>query len=122
MIRATELRDRAVVDLGTGATIGSVDELVLDPAGRCLAGLIVASRRGLFGRGQRRTIPAAAVRALGGDVITVRVVAATDAEIESVADLPLLTHVVGRKVLTETGRLLGTIDEVLLEPPDGQIV
>jgi uncharacterized protein YrrD len=122
MIRATDLRDRAVVDLGTGARIGVVDELVVDPAGRRVAGLIVTSGRGLLGRGPRRTIPASAVHALGGDAITVRLAAATDAAIESVADLPLLAHVVGRKVLTQGGQLLGTIEDVLIQPPDGLIV
>ena len=60
MIRATDLRDRAVVDLGTGAKIGAIDELVLDPAGRQVAGLIVTDGRGMLGRGARRTIPAVA--------------------------------------------------------------
>jgi uncharacterized protein YrrD len=122
MIHATDLRERAVVDLGTGARIGCVDELVVDPAGRRIAGLIVTSGRGLLGRGPRRTIPASALHALGGDAITVRVAAATDAAIESVADLPLLAHVVGRKVLTQSGHLLGTIEDVLVLPPEGQIV
>jgi len=122
MIRATDLRDRPVVDLGTGAKIGSVDELVLDPAGRRIAGLIVTDGRGMLGRGARRTIPAAALHALGGDAVTVRVEAATDAAIESVSELPLLSQVVGRKVLTQGGQLLGTVEDVLVEPPAGRIV
>ena len=122
MIRATDLRDRAVVDLETGSKIGCVDELVLDPAGRRIAGVIVADGRGLLGRGARRTIPASALHALGGDAVTVRVAAATDAAIELVADLPLLAQVVGRKVLTEGGQLLGTVEDVLVEPPGGWIV
>jgi uncharacterized protein YrrD len=122
MIRATDLRGRAVVDIETGARIGAVDELVLDPAGRRIAGVIVTDGRGLLGRSPRRTIPASALHALGGDAVTVRAASATDDAIESVAELPLLAQVVGRKVLTHGGHLLGMVEDVLIEPPAGRIV
>jgi uncharacterized protein YrrD len=122
MIRAMDLRERAVVDLGTGARIGSVAELVLDPAGRRIAAVIVTDGRGLLGRGARRTIPASALHALGGDAVTVHLTAATDEAIEAVSELPLLASVVGRKVLSQGGQLLGVVEDVLLEPPDGRIV
>jgi uncharacterized protein YrrD len=122
MMRATELRDRAVVDLGSGAKIGRVDELILDPGRRRVSGVIVTSRRGLLGRGPRRTIPAAALHALGEDALTVRLAEATDVAIEEVAGLPVLGQVVGRKVLTRGGRLLGSIADVLIQPPDGWIL
>ena len=122
MIRASELRGRAVVDLNSAVKLGDVDEILLDPEGRHVAGFSVGRGQNLLGGGSpvETFVPASAVHAIGGDVVTVRgsgPAGAPDADA-----FPRLGHVVGRKMVTHGGTVLGAIEDVLIDPTDGRIV
>jgi sporulation protein YlmC with PRC-barrel domain len=119
-MRAERLKGLAVVDLDAAEKIGTISDVLLDPAARRVAGLIVARGQSLLG-GQEFTLPASAVHALGHDAVTVRRPGADDA-IAHLAGLPRLAQVVGRKVVTESGRLVGTIGDVEIDPRDGRIL
>lgn len=71
MIRATTLRGRSVVDLDSAAKLGQLEELILDPEGRQVAGLIVGQGQVLFGERHDRVLPATTVNAIGPDALTV---------------------------------------------------
>jgi sporulation protein YlmC with PRC-barrel domain len=117
MMRARELVGRAVIDLSTAKKLGQIDELVLDPVGRQIAGFVVGRGPSLVGAAAEQVVPASAVHALGPDAVTVRGAAGVD-----LRGLPRLGQIVGRKMVTEGGVLLGTIGDVLIEPADGRIV
>jgi sporulation protein YlmC with PRC-barrel domain len=117
MMRARELLGRAVIDLTTAKKLGQIDELVLDPVGRQVAGFVIGRGPSLVGAAAEHVVPASAVHALGPDAVTVRGAAGVD-----LAGLPRLGQIVGRKMVTEGGVLLGTIGDVLVEPTDGRIV
>ncbi len=113
MIRASELRGRSVVDVNAGERLGTIDDVILDPAGRQVAGYVVSERPGLLG-GKEVIVPGSAVHAIGPDAVTVRRGEQSDAETGRLGPLPRLTRVTGRKMVSESGRLLGTIHDILL--------
>jgi sporulation protein YlmC with PRC-barrel domain len=120
-MRAERLKGMAVVDVDAAVKLGTVSDVILDPGARQVAGLIVARGQSLLGGGQHFTLPASAVRALGQDAVTVRRAEAEE-QVGHLGGLPRLGQVVGRKVVTENGRLVGTIEDVEIDPLSGAIV
>ena len=122
MIRATELGGRAVVDIEAAEKLGRIDRVLLDPDGRCVAGFIVSRGAAIFNKGEHVTLPAACVHAVGPDAVTVNRGAPPAADEASLDGLPGVSDMVGRKVVSDEGRLLGTVDDVLIDETDGRIV
>lgn len=122
MIRATTLRGRSVVDLDSAAKLGQLDELILDPEGRRVAGIVVTQGQSLLGDRHERLLPASTVNAIGPDALTVHAGSAEALEDAQFAGLPRLSGMTGRKVVTHNGRMLGIISDVLIGPEDGSII
>ena len=121
MIEAHDLDGRAVVDLETAKKVGYVDEILLDTDGGRIAALQVTEGSKLTG-GKKVIVPTSAVESIGPEAIMVRANAERlDADVSHDA-FPRLSHVKGRKVVTEGGKLLGSIDDVLIDGADGRIV
>jgi sporulation protein YlmC with PRC-barrel domain len=121
MIRASDLRGRAVVDLQSAVKLGEVDDVLLDTDGRRVAGLALAGGQPLLGGGRPDAlVPASAVQAVGGEVVTVR--GGAEPGGADLGGFPRLGQIVGRKVVTHAGAVLGPIEDVLIEPSDGRIV
>ena len=89
--------------------------------GERVAGFVVVHGETLVGTGgKRRMIPASAVHSIGPDAMTVRGSAMQDlAELDN---LPRMSDIIGHKMVTQSGRLLGVIDDVLINRADGTIV
>ncbi|MEX2272443.1 MAG: PRC-barrel domain-containing protein [Vicinamibacterales bacterium] len=121
MIRISALGGRAVVDLDAAEKLGSIDKIILDPEGRHVAGFVVSHGSSLFNSGTDTILPASSVHAIGPDAVTVRV-SRSAAETAPLDDLPRVSDLVGRKVVSEEGRFLGTVDDVLVDETDGRIV
>ncbi len=122
MLQGKALRGRAVLDLDAAEKIGNLAELVLDPASRRVAGLIVAHRQSLFGGARQIVLPAAIVHAVGPDAITVRRLGDAAFEMWQLSGLPRLSQITGRKVVSYSGKLLGVATDVLIDPADGRII
>ena len=123
MIRATELSGRAVVDIEAAEKVGAIDKIILDPDGRKVAGFVVTrAGSGFPGNKAQTLIASSAVHAIGPDAVTIRQsgVAATD--IAALETLPRGSDVIGRKVVSEDGRFLGKVGDVLIDRADGRIV
>src|SRR5229473_1826967 len=112
MIRATELAGRPVIDIDAAEKIGVIEKLILDPEGKRVAGFVVS--KGGF-------VPSSAVHAIGPDAVTVKRDTVAAADIGRLESLPRGSDVTGRKVVTEDGRYLGKVDDVLIERADGRI-
>ena len=121
MIRASELAGRPVVDIDAAEKIGTIEKLILDPNGRRVAGFVITRGGGFPGNKERVTMPAASVHAIGPDAVTVKRDAAASADIGRIETLPRGSDVIGRKIVTEDGRYLGKVDDVLIEGEDGRI-
>src|SRR5713226_9481507 len=120
MIRATELAGRAVIDIDAAEKIGTIEKLILDPEGKRVAGFVV-SKVGFPGNREQTIIPSSAVHAIGPDAVTVKRDAVAADDIGRLESMPRGSDVIGRKVVTEDGRYLGKVDDVLIERADGRI-
>ncbi|HLH21936.1 MAG TPA: PRC-barrel domain-containing protein [Chloroflexota bacterium] len=121
MMRAKDLHGRAVIDLESARKLGSVGELLLDPQGRQIAGLVVSEGGSLLGGQHHMIVPAAALHAIGEDAITVRDTGSPAPANEDFGGLPRLSKLLGRRVVTQGGKLLGSLEDVLIEGANGRI-
>jgi sporulation protein YlmC with PRC-barrel domain len=122
MIRARALEGRAVVDMDAAEKVGKVDGIILDPDACRVAGLIVTHDEPRSSGGRDLTIRASSVHAIGPDAITVRHGAVAAGQSDSFEELPRVSDLVGRKVVSEHGRLLGIVNDVLIDGEDGRII
>lgn len=120
MIRAKELSGRAVVDVDAAEKLGKIDRIVLDPETRRVAGFVVSKGSSIFNNDKDIVIPASSVHAVGPDAVTVH----RTAELAGGAfeGLPRVSDIAGRKVVSDQGRLMGTVDDVLIDEVDGRII
>ncbi|HEX6316689.1 MAG TPA: PRC-barrel domain-containing protein [Gemmatimonadaceae bacterium] len=123
MIRATELAGRAVVDIDAAEKLGTIDKIILDPDARRVAGFVVAKAgSGFPGSKAHMLIGAGAVHAIGPDAVTIRQSAVAGSDTAHLETLPRGSDVIGRKVVSEDGRFLGKVSDVLIDRTDGRIV
>jgi uncharacterized protein YrrD len=122
MIRATELTGRAVVDMDAAEKLGRVDRIIIDPESRRVAAFRLSRGGVFFSNTTHVTVSATSVYAIGPDAITVRHAAESGDANTRFDDLPHVSDVVGRKVVSRDGRLLGVVHDVLISGADGQIV
>jgi len=110
-----QLRGRAVVSVQQAEKIGTVHDVLVDTSAHRLAGLVLQG--GLFRGGP--SIAWADVRTIGQDAVMVddrR--AAANATVDGAVKLADLR---GRKVVTDSGELAGTIDGLDFDPETGTI-
>jgi len=122
MIRAKELDGRDVVDLESAEKIGHVDEIFLDPAGGRIAAYSVSEHSSLVGGGRRTFVPPSAVESIGPEAIMVRPGFRRDVPTSSPESFPRLSQVTGRKVVTQSGKVVGAVADVLIDGPEGTII
>ncbi len=121
-MRLSELKGRAVVDITDSKKIGELSDILLDPATRKPTAIKV--RTGLFS--QALIVPMDQLKSVGPDAITVAGQASAappDSQPEAQsAPLPPLkepieaTSIQGNKVLTDTGTLVGEVQDIIIDP------
>src|SRR5215831_95720 len=122
MIKGTQLVGRAVIDMEAAERLGRIKEILVQHDGERVAGFIVVHGQTIVGTGgTRRIIPASALHSIGPDAITVRgsVMKERPAQLDT---LPRMSDIIGHKMITRSGRLLGVIDDMLVNGADGTIV
>src|SRR5262249_32762991 len=127
MIRAKELDGRAVIDMGSAQKLGYVDEIFLDPAGGRVSAFQISTGSTLMGGRRQMLVPPSAIESIGLEALMRRSGAAGDLTERRLADgltdsYPRLSHLTGRKVVTQSGNLLGAIGDVLIDGPESRIV
>ena len=121
MIKGSQLVGRAVIDMEAAERLGKIKEIIVQRDGERVAGFVVVHGETLVGTaGKRRMIPASAVHSIGPDAMTVRGPAMQD--MVELDNLPRMSDIIGHKMVTQSGRLLGVIDDVLINRGDGTIV
>ena len=122
MIKGSQLMGRAVIDMEAAERLGKIKEIVVQRDGERVAGFVVVHGETIVGTGgTRQMIPASAVYSIGPDAMTVRGSAMKQglAELEN---LPRMSDIIGHKMVTRSGRLLGVIDDMLINGADGTVV
>ncbi len=123
MIKGSELVGRAVVDMDAAEKLGKIKEVIVQQDGERVAGFVVAQGENVLGSGgTRRTIPASVLNAIGPDAIVVHGGGLADQAAAELDHLPRMSDVIGHKMVTQSGRLLGSIDDILIEEKDGTII
>jgi uncharacterized protein YrrD len=121
VIKASELKGRAVVSLERVQKIGVVQGILFDATAAGVAGLKVAATDASAGT---FFVPARAVYSIGPDAITVRTVEPLPAASGDTAGLQGLSgseELADAKVVTDGGTLLGTISDVYLDESTLQV-
>ena len=122
MIKGTQLIGRAVIDMEAATRLGKIKEIIVQRDGERVGGFVVVHGETIIGTGgTRRTIPASAMHAIGPDAITVRGSAMKNAA-DDLGKLPRMSDIIGHKMVTRSGRLLGSIEDLLINGTDGTIV
>lgn len=117
MMRFTEARKRDVVTTSDAETIGRVDELVVDPGEQRISALRLDKVKG-----DARFVSWQDLGSFGQDVVTVAStdvlrVAAGPREEKVGKDFGVL----GKRVLTDSGRELGEVVDVEFDPATGRV-
>jgi sporulation protein YlmC with PRC-barrel domain len=120
MLLGNDLRGRSVVDVDSAEKLGQVEDLIVDPKQGQLAGLVVSHGPSLLGGGVSVVVPATAIKAIGPDLLTVRR-AETAASVAALDPLPRWSRLTGRKVVSQGGKVLGTIEDVVFDPESHRV-
>jgi uncharacterized protein YrrD len=122
MIKGSRLVGRAVIDIEAAERLGRIKEIIVQRDGERVAGFVVVHGETFVGTGgTRQMVPASAVYSIGPDAMTVRGSAMKQglAELEN---LPRTSDIIGHKMVTRSGRLLGVINDMLINGADGTVV
>ncbi len=123
MIKGSQLIGRAVIDMEAAERLGKIKEIIVQRDGERVAGFVVVHGETIVGTGgTRRTIPASALHSIGPDAVTVHGAGLKERSSADLDNLPRMSDVIGRKMLTRSGRLLGSINDVLINGEDGTII
>src|SRR5690242_6202799 len=118
MIKASQLIGRSVIDMEAAERLGKIREIIVQRDGERVAGFTIVHGDTILGSGgKRRMIPASAVYSIGPDAMTVR--GSSMQELAELDNLPRMSDIIGHKMVTRSGRLLGVIDDMLINGRDG---
>jgi uncharacterized protein YrrD len=116
LVRGTDITGMPVVDLATGEDVAEVRDLIFEPAQGVIAGFTLA-KRGFLGRRMREVLPVDALRSVGTHAVTIDSADAITAPQDAPADVASVNRkadVTANEVVTESGRILGRVQDVVL--------
>lgn len=121
MRKSKRFESMPVISLEEGRQIGHIKSLVVDPAGKKVAALII-EQKGWFK--EQRFIPYHKVKSAGSDAITIE----KTTNVERAAGLPDIvklarekTGIIGARLVAENGTILGCVDEYYVDLATGSI-
>jgi sporulation protein YlmC with PRC-barrel domain len=117
-MKASGLKNKAVVSMADGVQIGRVEDVLFDTAALRVAALVLTTTGG------RSVLPFAAVRSLGADAVTVESATATQAASDQAGMgnlLRSLGDLIGLKVVNGEGAYLGDVRDVTIEQASGAL-
>jgi uncharacterized protein YrrD len=124
LLRGTDLNGLPVVSIAAGDALADVKDVVYSPERGALLGFTL-NKRGFLGGPMRSVLTYDGVAAIGRDAVMVAdesVVTSEDAELSTQVDESAGRNVIGNEVLTDGGRRLGTVIDVVIEVTTGEVV
>ena len=82
MISTADIRDKEVINIYDGKSIGFVDDIEVDLKRGTVEGIVIYGKRGIFGvfgKEEDRVIPWTAIRRIGDDVVLAELPGSMDA-------------------------------------------
>jgi len=119
-MKFSELKGRAVINLEDARKIGDVEDLMVEPGSHHIVSVKV--RTGMFQAAQ--VIPVADVKNVGGDAVTISAGSSTTESkaggttaTSSVTPQQLIeiTSILGNKVVTDAGTMVGELRDVMID-------
>jgi len=121
MFNSHRLLDLPVIALNNGNQVGTVKKLVIDPDKKALVALVITEHRNLA---RTQIIPFEQVKGVGAFAVTTTSDKAVIPAKNSPQVLDLLKKQIsmrGRRVVSENGQLLGTIEKLFIDAETGQL-
>ncbi len=116
MMHFSDATGRQVVSTSTAATLGKIDEFVIDPHAQAVVAVTLKKTD------HGDTLRWSDITVFGADGVTVSGAEQITDTPPELAALATKTHrVVGKRVLATTGDELGTVDDVEFDPTTGTI-
>src|SRR5687768_5336466 len=112
-MKFSELKGRAVVNVEDAKKIGEIDNLLLEPGTRQVSSLKVKTG-GLFST--PLAINISQVMNIGPDAVTVKTDIANPGQSPGQKEAVEVTSLLGHKVVTDAGAMLGEVHDILLDP------
>ncbi len=106
----TRLRGHPLIDISEGKTIGAVHDLLFDQQHRAIQAF---ATKGKFLRGT--TLVPAARATIGADAVTFQPGALAGQDTSWLDELPKASNLIGMRVHSDTGQLLGTVDDLRID-------
>jgi uncharacterized protein YrrD len=107
----SKLRGHPLIDISTGKTIGEVDNLLLDQQRRGIQAFV--TKGGLFHKAS--LVPAIQAK-IGADAVTFQPGALAGQDTAWLEALPKASQILGMRVLSNSGQLLGSVVELRIDP------
>ena len=112
LLRGRDVTGMPVVDISTGDDVAEIRDLIFEPAEGVVGGFTLASR-GFLGRRMGQVLPVDRMRSLGTHAVTIESTGAL-ADVESARRSDHRGDVTNDVVVTESGRELGRVKDVIL--------
>lgn len=119
MYKGQEIIDLPVINLETGKEIGKIKDVVFDPEKRIITGLIIEEKSWLQGD---HMVPYERLHGIGEDAVTIEddsVLTELDGTKECLDEVN--SNVIGTRVVTNDGKELGSIEDIILDPANGKL-
>lgn len=116
-MRLSSLIGRSIVDLGSGTKVGEIEDVALSPDHRSMEAYVTKGRL-LHGAD---AFPAHG-STIGADAVTLPAGALQNFDTRRVEGLPLARTLAGMRLLTDTGRLIGTVKDLRFDPQTGAVL
>ncbi len=119
-----QLIGMSVISLADGEVQGQIHDVIYNPLQGRLVGFTVSRGGGFLSRGETFYLAADNVRAVGEDAVTVESARALSPVEGSVSDAAedAGQPVLGKRLMTENGKFLGNIDDVLIDRESRRVV
>lgn len=117
-VRLTDLAGRAVLDVSTAKTVGTVGYGIADPTRKVLAALHLSKSTG-----PGPVLPWESIKAIGPDALTIDSVELTRPPVGHAEQRAVdgALDPIGKRILTEQGTLLGSVVDLAVEETSGSI-
>jgi sporulation protein YlmC with PRC-barrel domain len=112
----SQLRGHPLVDIAEGRAIGTVDDLLFDEQRRVIQAF--ATKGGIL---RRSTLVPALKAKIGVDAVTFQPGTLAGQDTSWLDALPKATELVGMRVLSDTGKLLGSVEDLRIDPDNGTL-